>query len=358
MSVGLRAVAAAAAIASVCGAVVLATSGQRAASSGSAGDTEIQLTHGGRRRSYVLHVPARRAPGALPLVIAFHGGGGNAPGFRDYAGLNAVADREGFLVVYPNGTGLLRSILLTFNAGSNCCGPAQRQGVDDVGFAMAVVDDVARREKIDRSRVYATGHSNGAIMAYRLAAERADAIAAIAPVAGAMSLDRFAPTRPVPVLHIHSVDDPRALYEGGTGPPFPGTDNRVQHASVPAALDKWISHNGCQQKPTTAEVRRGRAGSPEATHTATKLAYMPCSTGADVVHWKLTVAGHGWPGGPSPVREQLSGPRTSVINAAEEIWAFVSRFRRTGLQVPVTTGRDPSDGRPGQTGARRAAGRR
>ena len=291
-------------------------------------DPEIVLTHGGRSRSYILHVPPKREARALPVVIAFHGGGGNAAGFRDYAGLNTVADREGFLVVYPNGTGPLRNALLTFNAGDNCCGPAQRQKVDDVGFAVAVLEDVARREAIDKRRVYATGHSNGAIMAYRLAAERADVVAAIAPVAGAMSLSTFSPSRPVPVLHIHSVDDPRALYDGGVGPPFPGTDNRVTHAPVATALARWITHNGCRAEPTTAEARRGKAGTPDATHTATRLVYAPCASGAEVVHWKLTVTGHGWPGGPSPIREQLSGPRTSIINAAEEIWSFVSRHSR------------------------------
>jgi polyhydroxybutyrate depolymerase len=200
--------------------------------------------------------------------------------------------------------------------------------VDDVGFAVAVLDDVAKRHQVDRRRVYATGHSNGAIMAYRLAAERADVVVAIAPVAGAMSLDKFAPSRPVPILHIHSVDDPRALYNGGIGPPFPGTDNRVTHAPVTAALAQWIKFNGCRAEPTTAETRRGKAGTPEATHTATRLVYAPCSSGANVEHWKLTVAGHGWPGGPSPLREQLSGPRTSIISAAEEIWSFVSRYSR------------------------------
>ena len=314
------------------GAVAIGSVGETALSDGSAGrqtkDSEIALTHGGRSRSYILHVPPKRGDRARPVVIAFHGGGGNAPGFRDYAGLNAVADREGFLVVYPNGTGLLRTALLTFNAGDNCCGSAQRQQVDDVGFAVAVLEDVARRASIDRRRVYATGHSNGGIMAYRLAAERADIVAAIAPVAGAMSLSTFKPTRPVPVLHIHSVDDPRALYTGGEGPPFPGTDTRVTHAPVPAALGRWIAHNGCRPEPTTAEVRRGKAGTPDASHTATKLVYSPCTSGAEVVHWKLTVAGHGWPGGPSPIREQLSGPRTSIINAAEEIWSFLSRHSR------------------------------
>jgi polyhydroxybutyrate depolymerase len=172
-------------------------------------------------------------------------------------------------------------------------------------------------------------------MAYRLAAERADLVAAIAPVAGAMSLERFAPSHPVAVMHIHSVDDPRALYGGGVGPPFPGTDNRVTHASVQAGLDQWIARNGCREQPSAGETRRtpasgagARAGAgrdPE--QTATRLEYGPCTSGMDVVHWKLTGVGHGWPGGPA-LRERLSGPGTTLVKAADEAWAFVSRYTR------------------------------
>lgn len=286
------------------------------------------LAHGGRTRSYLLHVPPQAAQRPLPVLIAFHGGGGNAEGYRRYAGLDAVATREGFIVIYPNGTGLLRTTLLTFNAGNNCCGSALRQQVDDVGFAMAAVEDVARRVAIDRRRVYATGHSNGAIMAYRLAAERADVVAAIAPVAGAMSLDRFAPSKPVPVLHIHSVDDPRALYAGGVGPPFPGTDNRVTHAPVADAIGKWVAQNGCSTKPIVRDTRRGAPGSPDAGQTATLLVHSPCASGAEVAHWKLTGVGHGWPGAGRTGRESLSGPATTIIDAAEEIWRFVSKYSR------------------------------
>jgi polyhydroxybutyrate depolymerase len=291
-----------------------------------AGDHTFPLRHDGRTRRYIVRMPPRTS-GQLPVMLAFHGGGGNAEGFKDYAGLDALADRERFIVLYPNGTGVLPNRLLTFNGGG-CCGYAADRNVDDVGFAMAAVDDLARRTPVDRARIYATGHSNGAIMAYRLAAERSEAIAAIVPVAGAMNVSSFSPARPVAVMHIHSVDDPRALYGGGLGPPFPGTSNRETHVAVQVALDRWIRANGCATAPRVGETRSGRAGSPDASHTATRLAWSPCRDGAEVVHWKLTGAGHGWPGqARGGLREGLVGPQTTIIDAAAEAWAFASRFR-------------------------------
>jgi polyhydroxybutyrate depolymerase len=290
-----------------------------------AGDHDFALSHGERTRRYLVHMPPSSS-GPLPVMIAFHGGGGNAAGFKAYAGLDAVADRERFIVVYPNGTGVLPNRLLTFNGGG-CCGYAKNRQVDDVGFTIAVLEDLARRTPLDRARVYATGHSNGAIMAYRLAAERAEAIAAIVPVAGAMSVDSFAPSRPVAVMHIHSVDDPRALYGGGLGPPFPGTNNRETHVAVEDALERWIRANGCEPVARAEETRTSPAGN-DAAHTATRLVWSPCKGGSEVVHWKLTGAGHGWPGGSgSGLSERIVGPATSVVDAAAEAWAFASRFR-------------------------------
>jgi polyhydroxybutyrate depolymerase len=289
------------------------------------GDHTFSIRHGGRARSYIVHMPA--ASGDLPVMMAFHGGGGEAQGFKSYAGLDAISDREHFIVVYPNGTGPLPNRLLTFNGGG-CCGFAKERNIDDVGFTMAVLDDLAKRTIVDRTRVYATGHSNGAIMAYRLAAERADRIAAIVPVAGAMSVEKFSPSRPVPVMHIHSVDDPRALYEGGLGPPFPGTNNRETHQPVQKGLDLWIRTATCSLSPATAETRRGRAGSKDASHTAVKLVWPRCTGGAEIVHWKMTGAGHGWPGtSREGLAAALVGPPTSIVNAAEEAWKFASRFR-------------------------------
>lgn len=306
---------------------------QRGAASLQPGDHTFSIQHGGRRRSYIVHVPpsargARPADRALPVVIAFHGGGGEAAGFKGYAGLDAVADREGVLVVYPNGTGQLPRRLLTWNAGE-CCGYAMSQRVDDVGFAVSVLDDLARRTPVDGRRSYATGHSNGAMMAYRLGAERADRIVAIAPVAGAYDLDQFAPSRPVAVLHIHSVDDPRALYKGGLGPPFPGTNVRSSHRPVEEGLERWRRHNGCSAQTRTVETRAGTAASGGTNQTATLLAWEGCTQSGQVSHWRLTGVGHAWPGNRrGEFREELTGPSTTLVVAADEIWRFFAPLSR------------------------------
>lgn len=294
------------------------------------GDHERRLEHGGRTRHYTVHVPPGlpvEGAGGAPLLLAFHGGGGNASGFRAYAGLDALADREGFVVVYPDGTGPLGRRLLTWNAGA-CCGYARKHGVDDVGFALAVLDSVTRALPIDAARVYATGHSNGAMISYRLAAEAADRIAAIAAVAGSPPLDAFAPARPVAVLHIHSVDDPRALYAGGLGPRFPLTNHRALHGSVEAQLARWAQRDGCPAEPRVAERRGAPQQGSAAGHTATLLVFGPCESGFEVAHWRLTGAGHGWPGGRIRLLERIMGPDTEVIDAASESWRFLRRFSR------------------------------
>lgn len=292
------------------------------------GDHEFTLIHGQLHRSYIVHVPPQARGGKpLPAVVNFHGGGAHAQVQKQYSRMDASADREGFIAVYPNGTGGIGGRLLTWNAGA-CCGLAAASRVDDVGFAVALLDDLAGRVALDKGRIYATGLSNGSMMAYRLAAEAAHRIAAVAGVAGAMTLPKFEPALPVPVMHIHSVDDERALYDGGLGPAFPFTNTRVFHASVNSMLEKWIARNGCPAQPQLGDPLRGRPGAADAAHTATRHVYSPCRDGTEVVLWKLTGAGHVWPGGVQDYLPWLLGPGTTVIDANSEMWRFFSRFRR------------------------------
>ena len=305
------------------GAACLALAGAAHAAALAPGDHRFSIPSGGIQRSYIVHVPPS-GPADPPVILNFHGGGGNAPAHQQYVRMDPAAERAGVIVVYPNGTGRFESKLLTWNAGA-CCGSAARERVDDVGFAANLLDDLARRIPYDRSRVYATGFSNGAMMAYRLGAELSDRIAAIAPVSGAMAPDKIEARRAVPIMHIHSVDDPRALYAGGLGPPFPFTTARVMHAPVEATLDRWVEFDGCSASPEESGRREWQSGNGR--HTAVRLVFAGCRGGAEIVLWKLTGPGHVWPGGTRDYLTRWLGPSTQVIDANDEIIRFFLRFR-------------------------------
>ena len=245
-----------------------------AAGDAAAADFTLTVEHGGLARTALVHAPAG-AGRARPVVLNLHGGGGNADSHRTWTRMDAAADRHDFVAVYPNGTGPMSGTLLVWNAGT-CCGRAPAQGVDDVGFLLRALDALEQRVAIDRTRVYATGLSNGSMMAQRLAADAADRIAAVAPVAGAMAIARFAPARAMPVMHFHSVDDRRALYSGGLGPPFPGTSTRVAHSAVEDSVRRWATFDGCPADPQAAPAITGPDG-----HTATRLTWGPCGDGVE-----------------------------------------------------------------------------
>src|SRR3984885_6697634 len=156
------------------------------------------LTVGGLNRTYVVHVPEghdQKTP--MPLVLALHGATMNGPMMAWFSGLSRKADEAGFIAVYPNGTGNFSSF--TWNGG-NCCGLAVQNQVDDVAFINALLDDLMGSYNVATRRIYATGISNGAVMAYRLASELSDRIAAIAPVSGSMGTEIRQLKRPGSVL--------------------------------------------------------------------------------------------------------------------------------------------------------------
>lgn len=292
----------------------------------------LELEHDGRQRQALVHVPDDAGEPPWPVVLNFHGGGGHAANQQDYSRLHELGAREGFVTVYPDGTGGILGRLHTWNAG-DCCGHAARENVDDVGFVAALIDRLIETLPADPQRIYATGLSNGAMMTYRLAQALGDRLAAVAPIAGIIAPTDAGGT-PVPILHIHSRDDPRALFDGGLGPPFPLTRTRVHHPPVNASLTAWAERNGCRPARAATDEERTWRG-PDTEHRAVRLSYADCPAGATVQLWQLSGAGHVWPGA-EPALTRILGPATEVIDANAAIWAFFRERRRAAAAATST----------------------
>ena len=270
-------------------------------------------------RRYLVHVPAESGEGdSRPVILCFHGGGSNPEQMMGYCGLNEKADEEGFLVVYPEGSGRLEAVR-TWNAG-NCCGYAQRRKVDDVAFVRALLDDLQERADIDADRVFATGISNGAMISYRLASELSDRIAAIAPIAGPMGFEECSPEHPVSVIHFHGTDDEFAAFGGGPGK---RSVSRTDFYSVRHTIDAWVAANQCDPEPVTAELPdRADDGM-----TVRSEIYSSRESGAEVALYVIEGGGHTWPGR-IPRASRFLGPSTRDISANDLMWAFFQRHPR------------------------------
>lgn len=264
------------------------------------------LTHDGIERDYRLRIPpAAQAGETIPLVFNLHGFGSNALEQEFYAAMNTVADAEGFFVCYANG------IDVSWNVGWDFGSTA-----DDVGFISALIDALSEEYSIDLDRVYSCGMSNGGFMSYRLACELNDRIAAVASVTGSMTpgaLGDCEPGRAVPVLEIHGTSDDVVGYNG---------QDDVS-AGIPEVLAFWANNNGCDATPVEEELPDlvGTDGS-----TVTRIEYVNCDEGIDVLHFRVNGGEHTWPSAGIPI-----GPTNYDIDASEEIWEFFSRYTLDGL---------------------------
>lgn len=268
-----------------------------------------QITVDGLRRTYVLALPPAYydSDTTFALVLGLHGTGGSANQFeRDY-GLTAKANREGFIVAYPEGVRSDGPLgIRTWNAGE-CCDYAMQQNIGDVNFIRVLIDELQERYKINPRRIYATGMSNGAMMVYRLACEMSDKLAAIAPVSGTLMTDRpCTPSRPMPVLHIHSAADTKVPPHGGIG--LAG----YYFHPVDSALTVFTSLNGCIVK----------AVSDKGTYLYTT--WDACNENTTIEYYLTTDGGHAWPGG-HPASIWADEP-SRAVNADDLIWDFFKRF--------------------------------
>ena len=274
------------------------------------GDASYTITHDGIERTYILHVPPSYDDSQpAPLVLGFHGGGGNADTQMQTSKFSDLADEKGFIVAYPNGTGRREDKLLTWNGGT-CCAYAAINQIDDVGFVRAMITEIENNYRIDAKRIYATGLSNGGIFSYRLACDASDIFAAIAPVSGTQNTIRCNPTQPVSVIHFHGTADEHVPYNGGAG------DKSlvdVNFASVKDSIDFWLSEDQCQQTPQTETFA-------DIQHDI----YSNCASGTAVELYTIIGGKHAWPGSDGPA--WLGGDQpTQSISATRIIWDFFEK---------------------------------
>ena len=244
-------------------------------------DAPGELTMNGAQRTYFLHIP----PGDRPngLVINLHGAGMTGLGQASATNYNAVADRFGFAVVYPDG------IDMSWADGCGASTP-DRMGVDDVGFLAALADRLVRDYAIPPGRVYATGMSAGAFMAERLACQRADMVAAIAAVAGTLGAGvPCGPSRPVSVLQVHGTADPVVPFNGG---PMVGRGGPSDVVAAPVMADRWRGMNGCPGAPVAGDLPSAGDGTGVRLLTSGG-----CGAGTEVQLVEVDGGGHTWPGG-------------------------------------------------------------
>ncbi len=277
------------------------------------------LTSGGLQRAYALHVPPHLPERPVPLVLVFHGGGGTPDFAERDTGFSAVADREGFLVAYP------AAYRKNWNDGRELQAvAAQRDKIDDVAFITALLDDIARRHKIDGKRVYATGLSNGGVFSHYLGAKLANRLAAIAPVAGGIAepfAPHFAPTAPVAVLLTHGTDDTLVPYAGGDITVF-GSWRRGRILGVDAAAAKWAQHNQTALQPTALGTIDAV---PDDNCNVIKQTYPNGQAGTEVMVYRLEGAGHTWPNGKQYLPQSLVGTVCREFNGADVVWDFFKR---------------------------------
>jgi polyhydroxybutyrate depolymerase len=286
-----------------------------------AGDFRRPLAHKGDDRFYDMHVPASYRPGtAVPLVLVLHGGGGSPAAARNTSAMDAVAAREGFIVVYPSGTGPdAPDSRLTWNilkSGTY----ATAQGKDDLGFIRKVLDDVQRRFSIDPKRIYAAGISQGGMMCYRFACDPdlSARIAAIAPVAAVMTVDPSdcKPSRPMPIMHFHGLEDKIIPYAGGIGERMKRIDP-TERPGVPETLTFWLKRNKLDEKPRD-RGSRGKAGFEDFGREGAP---------GEFILWRMENGGHTWPGGGTGQPEIFIGNVNRDISASELMWKFFQRHQ-------------------------------
>jgi polyhydroxybutyrate depolymerase len=255
------------------------------------------ITHNGLERKYIIYTPqGYDGNSKLPLLLNFHGFGGQAGDYMSYSNMRSTADSENFILVYPQGTDLDGSP--HWNAALN--GGDNKSDVDDLGFIEALINKLSSENLIDLKRVYAVGYSNGGMMSYALACYKSGLISAIGSVSGYMLQTECSPSHSIPLIKLHGTTD---YYDGG------GVYN-----SVESVLNFWVNFNNTDTNPIISNINDNGT-------SITSYKYENGDNSVSVEHYKIIGGEHVW------FNNDFDGKNTGQL-----IWDFVSKYDIDGLR--------------------------
>lgn len=269
------------------------------------GSYNVREDFGTQQREFAIDIPQSYSDDGepMPLIFVLHGAGGSGNGIRSFSGFSELGEEMGFISVFPSGMGG------GWNDGRPDPGLA---AIDDIGYFNHVIRLLTNSLNIDENRIYATGHSMGGMMSFRLGCNLPQYFAAIASVASTMPLYIQAEcdaAPPLPVLLIQGTDDHVVPWMG----------IRNGYLSAPRTMEYWADHNGCTYEPEFVlepDVR------PDDGTLVIREQYDDCDD--EVMMYGIYQGGHTWPGRPIMAGFDL-GVTSYDINAADVIWAFFER---------------------------------
>ena len=273
---------------------------------------ERVIEHEGLERSFLIYVPKNIKENA-PLVVAIHGYTSSAKTLMGYSGINQIADKEGFLVAYPQGTKDSRDNNF-FNVGYEFHSDSK---VNDVNFIREIVLNLTKDYKLNSKRVFATGMSNGGDMSYLLACTSSDLFTAVAPVAGVMmkdTLENCNPEKKIPIFEIHGTKDSISKFEGDMN----NEDKWGAYYDLPSTIEFWVNKHALSEKET---IQLENKNTEDGT-TITFERYWSDESQREVWFYIVNDGNHTWPG----MTGLFSRTANQDINSAEEIWKFFSKF--------------------------------
>jgi polyhydroxybutyrate depolymerase len=303
-------------------------------------ETKETITVDSLDRTYTVHLPKGYDDKQhYPVVMLLHGVNQDSDDMERLTRFNELADKDSIIAVYPNALhgrwnfGVHEPVPVPVRRGPyrrrpygyppppprNPEGGQRRREAppapaDDIEFFNKMLDKIANKYAVDKSRIYATGLSDGGFMTVKVGCAMADRIAAIGPVAAAMPKTMVClPARPIPVVMINGTDDPIVKYDGASAKP-----GRIATISAEDSAKEWAKLNRCSEKPSHSKLRAHEKGGKD-TAVAT---FEGCQQNASVVLYSVKGGGNAWPGGQQYEVEKQIGKTSQNLDANEVLWSF------------------------------------